>query len=463
MNPKYKGNNRWAAQAKRWIHRAEQQVEALLAVKQHHIILTGLSRSGKSMLCTSLMFALEQRQQTAGDGLPLLSCIPQHEVESVELTTHADFSTFPYEQNMRCLRSGSWPPPTTELSCFDLHITLKPRTLLNKALGFSEQIRIRFHDYPGEWLTDLPMLTQSFQQWSDSSVAQQMNPPQVSLAAHWHQYMQTFDFNEPPTAERVSQYVAMYRDYLQAAKHAGISLLQPGSLLLPNPQLDWLIHGFAPLPSAIASDVVHPWSVEFQCRYQVFCDQWLTPLKRNYFDRADKQVILVDLLSGLGHSQAHLRQLKETVSTLSQTFLYGAKRWYLPKQLMPQRITRVAFAVSKADAIPTSQHPALLALLQDITAPIRKRLEHQSIEFHHFLLSAMQTTNPGSNNDALRFLTAEGDVEEWAFQPLPSAINELAQGDNYPQIDAAVPPDVDARLLQARGLDRLLNYLLAPH
>lgn len=443
------------------LNKSYDSLDAILAKKSHHIIITGLSRSGKSMLFTSLMTLFGQRSVQGFDNLPLLKVLPKEMVESFEVLPIPGQKHFPLEENIMRLQSRQWPKATEDLYGFELLIKLKPTNLFKKLTKIPKKISFRFYDYPGEWLTDLPMLDMTFISWSNATIAQQSSAPQKYYANDWTHFVESFDFDVQPTPEAIEQYVNQYRGYMTTAKQAGISLLQPGSLLLPREDIiNWKTNGFAPLPTKISCDPDHPWTIQFQQAFQTFQTKWLLPLKESYFSKADKQIMLVDMLAGLNHGKAHLTQLKETISHLSTSFVYGANKWYKPKMLFGFQITKVAFVATKVDLIPMNQQPKLLSLLQEVTSGVRSHLKESDVEFQHFLVSAIQTSDPGSSPDSIRITNPDGEYEECFFVPLPESLKELKEKDNYPIIESKVPQDLLPRINNAQGIDRLINYLI---
>ncbi len=428
--------------------------------QDYSIIITGLSRSGKSMLFTSLMTLLREQGPSRFDALPLLKKLPKDLFSTFELKPILGEECFPFDESLERLQLGKWPKATEEIYGFELVVTLRPNSFFSKTLNLKDKIVFRFYDYPGEWLTDLPMLDKTYRTWSDSAWSQQLNPPQKQFARVFQDYVDGFDFHQIPTPELIGHYVAAFKYYLESAKKGGISLLQPGAMLIDNQKIDLIHRGFAPLPSRISSDPSHPWTQCFTAHFEDFQTLWLIPLKEAYFSKADKQIILVDLLEGLNHSQDHLNQLKESISNLASNFVYAAEKWYKPKFLSQDEISKVAFVATKMDLLPPSQHNNALALLQELTTGVRAHLKDQEVEFQHFVVSALQATNPGEQNDSLQFLNGYGQTEQWEFDPLPRSIAELQRGEHYPMIECQVPKDVVNRIYHAQGIDRLMNYLL---
>ena len=435
-------------------------IESLVSRETHHVIITGLSRSGKSMFFTTLMSLFGQRVNGTADHLPLLSSLPLELIESFDLRPINGEEVFPFDDCLEKLQNGQWPGSTDQIYGFELVLKLRQTNSLKRIIRQSKEVIFRFYDYPGEWLTDLPMLDKDFVHWSDLTWSQQFNPPQKFYAQDWQGYVEQFDFDLPPENSRVEEYIQNFRCYLHIAKDNGISLLQPGSMLMDTHEFNWKHNGFAPLPSSVSSDPEHPWTQLFTENFEQFKTLWLKPLQETYFSKADKQIIMLDLHEGLSHSRAHLNQLKETISNLANSFIYGADKWYKPKILFGEQISKVAFVASKSDLIPIAQHANFLSLLQEITGGVRAHLKDHNVDFQHFLVSAIHVTDPGAGENCLRFTDTNGDYQEWELEPLPHSLKELETNQTYPIIPAAVPKDVLNRMKHAQGIDRLIEYLI---
>ncbi|WP_269749811.1 YcjX family protein [Salinimonas marina] len=206
--------------------------------------------------------------------------------------------------------------------------------------------------------------------------------------------------------------------------------------------------------------MTNPWTQLFTDHFQHFQQQWLKPLQQKTFRQADKQIILIDLFEGLNHSKQHLYQLKETLSHLAETFSYGDDSWMARHVLRQNSISKVAFVAGKADLIPPAHRDSLLNLLQQITAGAVARFHNKPVQFEHFLVSAIQATDPGSNPNSLRYLDADGRYLEAEFEPLPDTLAQMSANEHFPVLPARVPEDYLPRMLNGRGLDRLFQFLL---
>jgi predicted YcjX-like family ATPase len=425
-----------------------------------HIVVTGLSRSGKSTLFTSLMAQLIQRSQaqTTQDSLPFLTALPINRIEKVSLYALDNVPFFPYQQNMQALVARQWPAPTTNITAFALEIRLRrSNKFIQKALS-SECIRFEIYDYPGEWLMDLPMMHKSYTDWSAQVLAQQQSEPQLSLAKDWQQTLIQFDFDTVPTPERVSVLVDAYRQYLLKAKADGVSILQPGALLLPPDDYDWPGQGFCPLPSKVTCDKSHAWFLVFNKHYQHFIKQWIKPLSNRFFSHADKQIMLIDPLEGLHYGRDYLAEMKEAMSHLTSSFVYGKRSWFESFYMKPT-IAKVAFVATKADLIPHAEYDNMLLLLKELTQGARSHFD-KDVAFEHFMVASLVAANAAEDGQSFTYKDVSGDTIRARFSPIPTRLGEWKVTDCYPYLKA-LPPKINSEAdIRSIYLDKLLNYMI---
>jgi len=439
-------------------------VDEKIATDVHKIAITGLSRSGKSMLFTSLIIQLNERAQVKEGGaytLPLLKSLPMDSIVSFDILPILGEATFPISECIDALENQNWPAATDQIFGFELKVTSKQSATYKKLLGRSHQItRFRFYDYPGEWLTDLPMLDLTFEQWCNQVTAQQTTEPQKSLAKSWLDFLESYNFDLQPTEQSVAELVERYRQYLVNAKSAGISMLQPGGYLLEKTPYNWQKHGFVPLPAKITCDLKHPWMKLMSANYTAYQVTWLEQLKKQYFSDFDSQVILVDVFEGLKHSRQHLMQLKESLSNLAGTFING-QTWF--QKLINQPVmTKVAFVATKVDLIPVSQKMNLMSLLKDITSGARSKFEQQDIQFDHFLVSSICVTKEDAKYpEKVIYLNAENESRFFTVEPLPLKMSDLEQGEKYITPNPKPSKAFKQQILASQNIDRLLEYMMS--
>jgi len=444
------------------------ELEALavrMSEETFKISVTGLSRSGKSMLFTTLITLLNERAKpNALHVLPLLQSLPVDEVERFEVRAIEGFNNFPIQQALQHLQQQRWPEPTEQIYGFELVLQLRPRHLWDRTLaryGAKRTVVLQFFDYPGEWLTDLPMLTLNYGQWCQQVVAQLGSGPQRSLASEWLDLVAQFDFESAPTAESVSELTQAYRKFLLEAKSKGLSLLQPSGFLLETTKFDWKNMGFVPLPTEIATDLKHPWFEVMNAHFLAYQTTWLTPLRQKYFMGFDRQIVLVDLLSGVAQGRSHLLQLKEALTRLADIFVLEQKHWWQQWLGLNRKKNRVAFVATKADLLPRRFQKNLLHLLKEITQGAQAKYAQDEVDFEHFVVSSIRATKEESDQRLL-YLATPHEVRRRVVTCFPNSVSEVSQGHCRFQAIACVPPqDAVDCMAEAQNLDRLFEYMMA--
>jgi hypothetical protein len=430
--------------------------------KTQHIIVTGLSRSGKSTLLTSMMAHLSHHAEQAQliNKLPLLDKMANNRLVDAKLTSWKDEKIFPYEAQITALQQRQWPESTKEISAFALTLTLKRKNVLAQRLLGNQQLQLVIHDYPGEWLMDLPMIDQSYQDWSAHVFAQQSSEPQHSLAKAWLACVHDFDFTLPTTPVYTNHLIESYQRYLLEAKRNGMTRLQPGALLLHPPTPRATLGRFCPLPAKILAQPDHPWVLFFAQAYHDYKQNWLLPLREKYFKHSNKQVILVDLLEGLNYGKHYLAEMQEALTHLTQSFVYGKRRWY-ERLHKPISIDQVIFVATKVDLVPIKEQTNLRALLENMTQSAQNTLAQHHVEVVHLLLAAITTTKPVENaEDSLIYKHISGETRQVSFDPIPTRIQDLSENGRYPFLPSQPPLIKTASDLHAMHLDQLINRLL---
>jgi len=119
--------------------------------KEMKIAITGLSRSGKSMLFTSLLTLLKDRaEQKTIDFLPLLSHLPLHRIRQVEVRPVEGEKMYPLQQSLAQLAKGQWPGATQDVYGFELYIELdRDQDDWLKTVSDTETLSFQFYDYTG--------------------------------------------------------------------------------------------------------------------------------------------------------------------------------------------------------------------------------------------------------------------------------------------------------------------------
>lgn len=338
---------------------AKAKVFGQRLLQQHvRIGITGLSGAGKTAFITSLVNLLTQ---DAEPQAAFFDVMQQGRFIGGQLQPNANLqlARFPFEFNLQQILQGRWPASTEQLSQLTLELRYHSGHVLRRRLSQYQSIRLEITDYPGEWLLDLPMLSQEFADWTAQAyvalAANQHVPAVAAYLAALHSDQQAVD------ALRTRMLTDLYQQALRALKQQGWLALQPGRLLRPAELAGSPLLELFPLDPAIA---VGPLYRFLQQQFKAYCQQVVTPFYQQYFAGLDRQVILVDCLGALNDGFAALTQLQQALLQLAEQFRYGPDSWF--GRLFKPRISKVLFAASKADLLTPDQHRNLLLLLQQM-------------------------------------------------------------------------------------------------
>ena len=201
------------------------------------LAVTGLSRSGKTAFITSLVDQLLHIRKDEENHLNLFAPARHHKILSVKRIEHGDLTIprFDYDRNRQCLESQPpiWAPSTTGISEIRLAIRYQRQNGLLKHFKETGTLYLDIFDYPGEWLLDLPMLSQDFKTWSQSQ--QQVHVGQrAELAQDYLQAVENLDLFAKTNENQLAEISEQYTHYLFACKDAGMQYIQPGRFVLPT-------------------------------------------------------------------------------------------------------------------------------------------------------------------------------------------------------------------------------------
>ena len=145
--------------------RLKTELNALVnrSVDRHlRIAVTGLSRSGKTAFITGMVNQLLNIH--TGARLPLLGAVRDERLLGVKRIPQRDLGVprFTYDEGLAQLygQPPTWPTPTRGVSEIRLALRYKSHDSLLRHFKETSTLYLEIVDYPGEWLLDLPMLTQ---------------------------------------------------------------------------------------------------------------------------------------------------------------------------------------------------------------------------------------------------------------------------------------------------------------
>jgi predicted YcjX-like family ATPase len=352
---------------------------ALVRDRRVRLAVTGLSQSGKTAFITSLVYNLLSAVGRPA-RLPFLRAAAERRIVAARLLAGESqaIAQFPLDETIAALAADPphWPPSTTDLRRASLSLRFSPASLLGRVLGNTAELSLEILDYPGEWLLDLPMLRQSYGDWSRAAFELARRGVRAPLAGDWLDFVARHPADSPGDPEAALQAHNLYRAFLGACRaREQLSMLQPGRFLNPGRIADASILWFCPMPFAVGGRA-RPGSLAalMEARFEAYKRAIIQPFFSRLAGDVDRQIVLVDVLRALNAGEAAFADQRLALETILAAFRFGRRsplRW-----LFGARIDRVLFAATKADHVPALQRDHLEALMANlVTAPTLRAKE----------------------------------------------------------------------------------------
>ena len=347
--------------------------------------VTGLTRAGKTVFITALVHAL-----TKGGRLPVFEAYNSGRVARAHLAPQPDDAVprFDYEGHLRAvIEERRWPRSTRQVG--ELRLAVEYQS----ASGRARTLTLDIVDYPGEWLLDLPLLGQSYAEWSSETLRLSRREPRARLAAAWHAHLATLKPHEPADEAAALEAARLFTAYLKDCRDEryAMSLLPPGRFLMPGDLAGSPALTFAPLevpdgePAPAGS-----LAAMMERRYEAYRHVVVRPFFRDHFARLDRQIVLVDALAALNAGPAALRDLESALAAILACFRAGRRSW-LSNMFRP-RIDRILFAATKADHLHHVNHDRLERILGRMAERAIARAEFAGAAVDVVALAAMRAT-----------------------------------------------------------------------
>lgn len=341
-------------------------MRALAGRERVRLAVTGLSRAGKTVFLTSLVANL----LAAGQGartLPALEAAAGGRLRRVRLVPAGTQAVPRFDAPGHLLALAAdpprWPARTEDLSTLELALELEPRSVLGQAraaFAGPRRVTLELLDYPGEWLLDLPMLGQSWADWSRATLARLRRGRRAEAAAAFLAFVDALPPNAPAEDAIARQGFALYRDALRACRdRLGFRFLQPGRVLNPGPRGDAPLLWFFPLPHAEGG----PLADLMARRHAAYLEDARASFFDPFFRRFHRQAVLVDALGALHAGEEAFDDTAEALAAVARSLRGGLGLFDL---LTGQGVRRVGFAATKADHVPSRSRDALVGLLGDL-------------------------------------------------------------------------------------------------
>jgi uncharacterized protein len=379
---------------------------ALVRDRTVRLAITGLSHSGKTAFITSLVHNL---LSAAGRParLPFLRAAAERRILAARLRAPESeaVSQFPLQATIAALAADPphWPPSTTDLRRARLSLRFSPRGLLGRgnpigrAAGSTAELTLEILDYPGEWLLDLPLLRQSYAEWSRTTLNLARRGVRAPLARDWLDYLARHPADHAGDTETARQAHNLYHAFLTACRaQERLSLLQPGRFLNPGQMTDASILWFCPVPFSVGGRArAGSLGALMETRFDTYKRAIVQPFFSQLARDVDRQIVLVDVLRTLNAGEEAFADQRLALDTILAAFRFGRRS--LLRRLFGARIDRVLFAATKADHVPALQRDHLEALIANLVEAPTLRAKEAHARVAAAALASIRCTEDGTD------------------------------------------------------------------
>lgn len=414
------------------IENAASQITGLLEPTLR-LGVTGLSRAGKTVFITSLV-----KNLVDGGKLPMFEAFQSGRIAKVHLNLQPDDDVprFNIEEHLENLiKNRQWPNSTRSIS--QLRLTFEFEKPISWLTAMSaRRLHLDIIDYPGEWLLDLPLLSMSYREFSEQTIASAKQGKREHLSADWlkmadaaaHKWGHTEGHNVPdhinaqfpPDEQDIIELSDAFTTYLRACSQdtSSLSNLPPGRFLMPGELEGSPMVTFAPLPinqngPKNGAPNKHSIYAIMEQRFESYKSKVIWPFYNNHFARLDRQVILVDALQALNKGPEALIDMEHALSEILASFNVGKDRF--PLNFFIRKIDKILIAATKADHLHHESHDRLEALADRLVTSATSDHVMANIEMKTIAIAAVRATKEA--------------VHESQEGPLPLIVGTPQKGD----------------------------------
>jgi predicted YcjX-like family ATPase len=359
------------------------------------LAVTGLRRSGKTVFITSLVQQL--MHSVDGTNLPFFAIANEGRLRGCRPQPQPDLHipSFRYDMAVSKLTNAepAWPDNTRSISEIRLAVRYLPKNTLLRKIAPVSTLYLDIIDYPGEWLLDLPLLEQSYDEWSEYVARLCEREPRLSLSQDWREFMAAIDLGEECDDATMRQASNLYTEFLFRCKDPAynLTLLQPGRFTMAGdlegaPLLEFCPILAPPPPNAKSTSFY----VQMRQRYESYKEHVVRKFYREHFASFDRQIVLVDALMGFNTGYPAFEDMREAVNLVLKSFQYGKSSWF--NRLFNVKIDKLLFAATKADHVTPNQLPNLERFLHLMIAQANNNVQFEGVETDTVALAALKCT-----------------------------------------------------------------------
>ena len=388
--------------------------------------VTGLSRSGKTAFITSLVNQLI----TEGNGSQLSFFDPVHNGNFIAAKRvpqkNLAIPRFNYDKAISSLTSElpTWPEPTHGISELRLAIRYQPQKSLLKYTADMATLTLDITDYPGEWLLDLPMLKQTYEQWSKQTQILLTTSPRAEYSQSFLAKVATIDPFEEADEELLAQLSKEYTELLHTFRYQlGLSVIQPGRFILPAELANAPILEFFPFPNLTnidGNDYQNASDNSFigmlRARFLEYKEEVVKKFYRQHFLRFDRQIVLADCLTPLNSCSNNggaesFADLQLAIDMILESYSYGKSGLF--SRLFSPKIDKLLFAVTKADHVTSEQHAPMVSLFNELIFKSKHHINFEAIEMKTLAIASVRSTTSGkSYHDGQQISVIQGITQQ---------------------------------------------------
>ncbi|MBP2290411.1 YcjX family protein [Azospirillum rugosum] len=454
----------------RLLGRAGDLVSGGILEQDVRLGVTGLRRAGKTVFVTALVDNLLKAGR-----LPFLDVVSSGRFQASRLRPQPDpdVPRFELEDHLAALTGPDphWPERTRGISQLRLSMRYRPNAVLKRTIQPVATLNLDIIDYPGEWLLDLPLLHQSFAEWSALTLDLAGRPPRDELSQSWRGWLATIDPAAPAEEEEARRGAALYTDYLHACRRSEnlLSLIQPGRFVEPGDLANAPLLTFCPLPGDRRGRG-SLWAL-MEDRYEAYKKTLVRGFFAEHFAKLDRQIVLIDVLGALNSGPAGMSDMKRALELSLEPFRHGSSGWL--DWLLGTKIDRVLFAATKADHVASHQHNSLRHLLDRLVSDARSGIRFEGAQVETMAIAALKSTETVVSEHEGRQLRCVRGVPIGRDRPTVLYPGEIPEDADFPpgrerpyNFMAFQPPADLAR--ETRGLphirlDQALQFLLGDY
>lgn len=391
---------------KQQLNKLKQKASELLnrSIDQHvTLAVTGLSRSGKTAFITSLVNQLIN--EGSDSQLSFFNVVHQGRFIAAKRVPqkHFHIGRFEYDRAMGSFgqQTPQWPEPTQGISEMRLAIKYQPKDSLLKYAGDTATLFVDITDYPGEWLLDLPMLNQTFEQWSNQTLQLLSAAPRQELSQGFIDKINQIDPFAEVDEQQLAELAKEYSELLLHFRHQlGLSVIQPGRFILPGELVDAPILQFFPYTAFDSIDANAYQNASdnsvigmLRARFIEYKERVVKAFYHEHFVNFDRQIVLADCLTPLNHGPDSFADLQQAMSMIMESFNYGQSNLF--SRLFSPKIDKLLFAATKADHVTPEQHSNLVSLLNQLVYQAKHQLNYDVIKMKTLALASVKSTQVG--------------------------------------------------------------------